>query len=65
MPVISCNDDVIDEMKSSNRMETFRMKECPVCWSCTPKWLFVDEYGEVVGCNDCLRVEYVGEDPEC
>lgn len=58
MPLIS-SEECIQDMKSYNR-PLFR-KECPVCGNTTPRWLFVDDYGDVVGCDDCLRVEYVEE----
>lgn len=34
---------------------------CPVCYNTEPRWLYVDEYGDVAGCDSCLRKEYVEE----
>lgn len=33
---------------------------CPVCGE-YPEWLYVDEWGDVVGCSECLNKIYVGE----
>lgn len=58
MPLIS-SDECVQDMKTSNRFVS--RKICPVCGNSTPRWLFVDDYGDVVGCDDCLRVEYMEE----
>ena len=36
-------------------------KTCPVCFNTHPRWLYIDECGDAVGCDECLRKEYVEE----
>ncbi|MBO5969259.1 MAG: hypothetical protein J6S14_12265 [Clostridia bacterium] len=33
---------------------------CPICGN-PPEWLYVDEWGEVVGCSVCLSVKYLDD----
>lgn len=61
MPPLISSEECVQDMKSSNCPDTFFKKTCPVCGNVSPRWLFVDDYGDVVGCDDCLRVEYVEE----
>lgn len=33
---------------------------CPQCHS-EPEWFYVDEWGEIVGCSECLSVKYMDD----
>ncbi len=58
-PVDICHDDGPDEPVRRKSKSTGT--RCPVCYNPEPKWLYVDDYGDVAGCDDCLRVEMVEE----
>ena len=58
-PVDRCHDDGPDEPVRRKSKSTGT--RCPVCYNPEPKWLYVDDYGDVAGCDDCLRVEMVEE----
>lgn len=34
-------------------------RKCPVCGNNWPEKLYVDDFGEVVGCNDCISTIYL------
>ena len=33
--------------------------KCPVCGNSRPRFLVIDDWGEVVGCDECLSFRYV------
>ncbi len=35
--------------------------KCPVCGRHDSQWVYHDDFGEVLGCEKCVRVESVGE----
>lgn len=35
--------------------------KCPVCGNSYPDWLYVDDWGEVVGCSECLSIKYLDD----
>lgn len=59
MPLISgCA--LEEDMEPVRNPKPLFRKTCPVCFNTHPIWLYIDECGDVVGCNECLRKEYVG-----
>lgn len=65
MPLIRCSEIDPSDMKPCRRPDAVYRRRCTVCGNTHPKWLFIDSYGDVAGCDDCLCVEYIGEPPEC
>ena len=62
MPLISSiADGHYEDMEPIKNPQPIKRKICPVCYNTQPIWLYVDDYGDVVGCDSCLRAEYVGE----
>jgi hypothetical protein len=59
MPIVSTVDTYEDNMDPDIHDEPESGK-CPICGQ-YPEWMYVDEWGEVVGCDLCLKSVYVGE----
>lgn len=34
--------------------------KCPICGE-IPEWFYIDDWGEIVGCSECLSVKYLDD----
>lgn len=58
MPLISNFSAHEADMESVPKEENDQ--KCPICGE-IPEWLYVDEWGDVVGCSECLSVKYLDD----
>ena len=51
----------IPDMEPVNKPYKLDRPTCPVCGNTYPEVLYKNDYGDVIGCDECVVVQYIDD----